>query len=170
MENAEPFAVERVYYFNTLPCFSACPVGFYCTRSAPIFQNLSYGKTLRHKTTGKPPRPFFWNRFSDCSGPYFFCKKQTRAEKTSAFSARVFIGVEAIAFRQIGKESAHCGMPCRIRKCRTLCRQSWLIFLLPRTRLFILDCWSSCLRKSVPEIWLSVPAPLSDAPMREIDG
>ena len=51
-----------------------------------------------------------------------------------------------------------------------LCRQSWLIFLLPRTRLFILDCWSSCLRKSVPEIWLSVPAPLSDAPMREIDG
>lgn len=42
MEKAEPFTVERVYYFNTLPCFSACPVGFYCTRSAPIFQNLSY--------------------------------------------------------------------------------------------------------------------------------
>lgn len=138
MENDEPFAVERVYYFNTLPCFSACLVGFYCTRSAPIFQNLSYGKTLRHKTTGKPPRPFFWNSFSDCSGPYFFCKKQTRAEKTSAFSARVFIGVEAIAFRQIGKESAHCGMPCRIRKCRTDCvgNLGWSSFCRERGALF----------------------------------
>lgn len=138
MENAEPFTVERVYYFNTLPCFSACPVGFYCTRSAPIFQNLSYGKTLRIKQRENLPRPFFWNSFSDCSGPYFFCEEQTRAEKTSAFSARVFIGGEAIAFRQIGKESAHCGMPCRIRKCRTDCVGSlgWSSFCRERGSLF----------------------------------
>ena len=113
MENDEPFAVERVYYFNTLPCFSACPVGFF--------------RACFHRGRG------------DCL--------QTNREGIGALRS-----------------------PCRIRKCRTLCRQSWLIFLLPRTRLFILDCWSSCLRKSVPEIWLSVPAPLSDAPMREIDG
>lgn len=89
MENDEPFAVERVYYFNTLPCFSACPVGFYCTRSAPIFQNLSYGKTLCHKTTGKPPLPFFWNSFSDCSGPYFFVKNK-RARKKRRLFPRAF--------------------------------------------------------------------------------
>lgn len=135
-----------------------------------FFRIYHTGRRYAIKQRENLPCPFFWNSFSDCSGPYFFCEEQTRAEKTSAFSARVFIGVEAIAFRQIGKESAHCGMPCRIRKCRTLCRQSWLIFLLPRTRLFILDCWSSCLRKSFSESGLSAPVTLSDAPMREIDG
>lgn len=114
MENDEPFAVERVYYFNTLPCFSACPVGFFRARF--------------HRGRG------------DC-----FQKDRKR--------------IGALRHALPDQKMPH-----------GLCRQSRLIFLLPRTRLFILDCWSSCLRKSVPEIWLSVPAPLSDAPWREIDG
>lgn len=170
MEKAEPFTVERVYYFNTLPCFSACPVGFYCTRSAPIFQNLSYGKTLRHKTTGKPPRPFFWNSFSDCSGPYFFVKNKRARKKRRLFPRAFSSGARRLPSDKSGRNRRIAA--CLVGSENAARIVSAVLVDLPfaENEALYLDCWSSCLRKSVPEIWLSVPAPLSDAPMREIDG
>lgn len=106
--------------------------------------------------------------FAKSERVYYFNPLRVFSAWLIVFFARFFIGIETIVFRKIGKEPAHCGRLVGSENV-ALCRRPRLIFLLPITRGFIWDCWSSCLRKSFPEIGLSVSAPLSDAPWREID-